>query len=117
VHKELKLNTKSNCSPELSLNWDDPIELQLEYLKKATKLLKEKQIPVTYVNMPLAQYKCYENNQVYKKILTSTENYTDFNLEINLNPTSDFYDNFHLNQSGVNKLNSYFITKFHTPIH
>lgn len=112
VHKELKYNKSVECGNEKSL-WQEPIRLQIDHYNKITRMLRELDIDIQLINMPIANYDCYSNNDILEPLWEGSNlDYVDFNKELTWRDSVDFYDNFHLNEKGVEKLNSFFIDHF-----
>lgn len=88
---------------------------QLGYLEKNIQLLKEKNIPYILVQAPITKrlYESKTNNAEIDSLLNSYGNYKNFQGELELNDTIDFYDSNHLNQEAVVKFNEKFIDFLH----
>lgn len=84
---------------------------QLTYLKKNIEVLKQKNIPFLLVQTPITQklYNSKMNNIEIDQLLSELGNYKNFQGELKLNDTIDFYDSNHLNQLAVEKFNELFI--------
>lgn len=89
------------CSELGTLNWDEPLEIQLEYFRKSLKLLEKNQKEVILMNMPLAHYNCYDNNDVVIESISHSITYMNHNNELQLTDKSFYYDEYHLNNKGV----------------
>jgi predicted nucleic acid-binding protein len=109
VHKKLKYNQKNECEPYGIKSWDIPLKFQLNWFNKSIELCNEIDAKIIFINMPIANYFCYDNNnEIFQKYFTKYK-VIDYNLRLNFNSKHDFYDNFHLNEFGVSKLNENFI--------
>lgn len=84
---------------------------QIDYLEKNIALLKEKNIPYLLVQAPITKrlYDSKTNNAEIDSLLNSYGNYKNFQGELELNDTLDFYDSNHLNQIAVERFNEVFI--------
>ncbi|MFV0305178.1 MAG: hypothetical protein ACK5IC_06840 [Moheibacter sp.] len=84
---------------------------QLSYLKKNIQLLESKHIPFILVQTPITQklYNHRTNHNEVDSLLSSLGRYKNFQGELDLNDTIDFYDSNHLNQLAVKRFNEYFI--------
>ncbi|HLV23525.1 MAG TPA: hypothetical protein VKY36_01950 [Moheibacter sp.] len=84
---------------------------QLKYLERNIRLLKEKDIPYLLIQTPITQklYDARTNNAEVDSILNSYGSYKNFQGELKLNDTLDFYDSNHLNQDAVEQFNDLFI--------
>lgn len=99
---------------------EEPIEKwkinpkQIIALKENISLLNEKNIPYLIVQAPISDklYQSKTNNQEVDSLLASLGKYKNFQGEITLNDTLDFYDSNHLNQQAVVKFNERFIQFF-----
>lgn len=87
---------------------------QIQALKENINFLKAKNIPYLIVQAPITEklYHSKANNQEVNALLSSLGTYKNFQGEIPLNDTLDFYDNNHLNQPAVVRFNEYFIKYF-----
>lgn len=84
---------------------------QLEFLERNIELLKEKNIPFVLVQTPITNYK-YDsklNNKEIENNLAKLGKFKNFQKDLPLNDTIDFYDSNHLNQQGVEKFNEFFL--------
>lgn len=92
---------------------------QIEYLNKSIELLQSKGIETVLVMAPVTKeflYSIKNRQEVFQEVdsLVSIPNGVkqfNYNLpqkfeSLNLNSLSDFYDNNHMNQTGVNKFNN-----------
>lgn len=106
VHKELRFHKNINCELLGAQYWKAPASLQLKYFEKIRLLCAEAGIKVIFINMPLADYDCYKNNaEAFNSI--GVDSLIDLNIELEFNDSLHFYDNFHLNELGVEKLNQF----------
>lgn len=84
---------------------------QIKYLEKNIQLLKDRNIPYLIVQTPITQklFNARTNNAEVDSLLGAYGIYKNFQGELELNDTLDFYDSNHLNQPAVEKFNEYFI--------
>lgn len=87
---------------------------QIQALKENINLLKAKNIPYLIVQAPITEklYRSKTNHQEVDALLSKLGTYKNFQSEIPLNDTIDFYDSNHLNQNAVVRFNEYFIKYF-----
>lgn len=87
---------------------------QIEILKENIKFIQKRNIPVILVQTPITQklYNSRTDNKEVDQLLSELGTYKNFQGEIPLNDTIDFYDSNHLNQQAVVKFNEYFIKYF-----
>lgn len=107
VESKFIKNKIKNIKPS---NWNLN-ETQMKFLLKNIHLLKEKNIPYVLVQTPITDFK-YDsklNNDEVEQILNGLGHFKNFQKDVNLNDTIDFYDPNHLNQKGVEKFNEFFI--------
>jgi len=110
VHKELKFHQKIDCEDTEEVKWAAPNPLQTDYFNKIINLVGKMNIELQLINMPIANYECYSNNDILQPLWKETKlDYIDFNKVLTWRDSIDFYDNFHLNEIGVKKLNTYFV--------
>ncbi len=110
VHKKLKFHQNVDCGDNEKVKWSPPNPLQVDYFNKSINLLSKMDIDIQFINMPIANYDCYSNNDILNPLWQRTEwDYIDFNQVLTWRDSIDFYDNFHLNEIGVEKLNTYFV--------
>lgn len=99
---------------------EEPIEKwnispkQVEILKENIEFIQKRNIPVILVQTPITQklYNSRTDNKEVDQLLSELGTYKNFQGEIPLNDTIDFYDSNHLNQQAVVKFNEYFIKYF-----
>ena len=84
---------------------------QIAALKENIDYLKSKNISYIIVQAPITEklYKSKTNNKEVDSLLSTFGNYKNFQGEIKLNDTLDFYDSNHLNQDAVVRFNEKFI--------
>lgn len=87
---------------------------QIAVLKENIDYLKSKNISYIIVQAPITEklYKSKTNNKEVDSLLSTFGNYKNFQGEIKLNDTLDFYDSNHLNQEAVVRFNEKFIEYF-----
>ena len=87
---------------------------QIAALKENIDYLKSKNISYIIVQAPITEklYKSKTNNKEVDSLLSTFGNYKNFQEEIKLNDTLDFYDSNHLNQEAVVRFNEKFIEYF-----
>lgn len=87
---------------------------QIAALKENIDYLKSKNISYIIVQAPITEklYKSKTNNKEVDSLLSTLGNYKNFQGEIKLNDTLDFYDSNHLNQEAVVRFNEKFIEYF-----
>ncbi len=80
---------------------------QLEAFAKIIKVFQEKNIDYVLVQSPITQamYKGYSTAPQFDSIVREKGKYLDFNKIISLNDSLDFYDQQHMNPSGVRIFN------------
>ncbi|WP_235802666.1 hypothetical protein [Vaginella massiliensis] len=85
--------------------------IQLQYLEKNVRFLKNKNIPYIIIQAPITNrlYNSRTNSDEVDSILNTYGRYKNFQKLIDLNDTLDFYDSNHLNQQAVEKFNEIFI--------
>lgn len=101
---------KNPYAEEKVKNWEiNPT--QISYLKKNIEFLKLKNVPFLLVQTPITErlYSARQNNHEIDSLLASFGPYKNFQGELNLNDTIDFYDSNHLNHNSVVKFNEVFI--------
>ena len=86
-------------------------EMQMEAFEENLKLFKERNIPFIILQTPVTEniYQAYENPEKYDELMNSYGEYHNFNGEIDLNDTLHFYDSHHMNSTGVEIFNRYFL--------
>jgi len=101
---------KNPLKPERAKPWKI-IPTQINYLKRNVKLLKSKEIPFVLVQTPISKklYNSKTNNQEIDEMLSKLGKYKNFQGELKLNDTIDFYDSNHMNQSAVQRFDEYYI--------
>lgn len=84
---------------------------QIKYLERNIELLKEKNIPFILVQTPITNklYRAKTNIEEVDQLLSELGRYKNFQGDLELNDTLDFYDSNHLNQAAVEQFNEYFI--------
>lgn len=87
------------------------IDYQIEYLKQNIDILKKNKIPFILIQTPISHkmYNAKTNNKETELLLSKLGKFKNFQREIELNDTIDFYDSNHLNQEAVVKFNLKFI--------
>ncbi len=82
---------------------------QLKALDDIITLIKEKDIQLILINAPVTSYayNAYtpKQQEVFKELMSSYGNYIDFNTVLKLNDSLHFFDQYHLNQHGVELFN------------
>ncbi len=80
---------------------------QISVLKENITFIKSRKIPVVLVQAPITQrlYSARTNNQEVDSLLSTFAPYKNFQGELPLNDTIDFYDSNHLNQGAVVRFN------------
>jgi hypothetical protein len=111
THRKYKSN--SNINPEIvtiSLN-------QLKAFSRILEKLKKRNIAVVLVQSPMREKKYYsfKNNDEMDSLLMRYGQYYNFNKMLTL-PDSMFYDDGHLNQTGVNIFNRKLIEVLNLPV-
>jgi hypothetical protein len=109
VMKELDNNEKVICDSLDTRKWKTPLPIQIEYFKKSLELCSKYNSDVALINLPLAHYNCYKNNDIIDSIISSNKKVLNYNKLLRFESENDFYNNFHLNKNGVKKLNDFFI--------
>lgn len=81
--------------------------IQLQSFKNIIELIKNKNIRLILVQSPITKslYKTYINQNQFQNLMKSHGEYYNFNELVSLNDSLDFFDNLHLNQSGVEVFN------------
>lgn len=97
------------CDKQKSIKWHEPLELQLKNFEKMISLLESSNNKYVLVNMPIAHYHCYSNNDILDKYLPESVPYIDFNQILEFQDLTDYYDEYHLNEKGVQKLDSFLL--------
>lgn len=84
---------------------------QIKALKENIELVKSRHIPYLLVQAPISGklYNARTNNAEVDQMLSKLGPYKNFQGDIKLNDTVDFYDSNHLNQQAVVKFDNYFI--------
>ncbi|PKG43436.1 hypothetical protein [Psychroflexus sp. MES1-P1E] len=114
VHKDSSFQKEVEiCEKEKSMKWHEPLDVQLNYFKKMISLLDRNNQKFVFVNMPIAHFHCYSNNDILKAYIPESVPYLDFNRLLDFHDSTDFYDEYHLNEGGVDKLDEYFINEFY----
>lgn len=87
------------------------IEKEIDILKENISFLKKNKIPFILVQTPISKkmYESKTNNKETEMLLSKLGKFKNFQGEIPLNDTIDFYDSNHLNQEAVVKFNLKFI--------
>ena len=82
-----------------------------EILKQNIDILKKNKIPFILIQTPISHkmYNAKTNNKETELLLSKLGKFKNFQREIELNDTIDFYDSNHLNQEAVVKFNLKFI--------
>ncbi len=103
---------KSSYKPRgIELGDFDFIPPQMEAFRSITALLEQKEIKLILVYAPITK-KLYESSSLlnFEELMDSTYgSYVNFNGQLTLIDSIDFYDENHLSQAGVIKFNSAFI--------
>jgi len=109
VEKKLVFFKKINYKNQ---KWDFK-QKQFKAFNDAVSFIKERGVKLILVNPPITKslYKSYENNHTFDSIMATSGNYYDFNGKVSLDDSLNFYDQVHLNQSGVEKFDSVLILK------
>lgn len=112
VETEFRKNTMTD--PKSSKWIIDPI--QIKYLNKNISLLKQKNIQYLLVQTPITKtlYQSKTNNEEVDSLLKNLGNYKNFQGDLELNDSIDFYDSNHMNQPAVVKFNEHFIEYLRT---
>ena len=98
VEKKLSYNTET----AVNRNWK-PLPKQKAAFRENIQFLKAHDVPYLFVQAP---YTFSYNNQLeIDNFMSENGGYYNFNNIMNLSPQKDFYDDSHLNQNGVKKLN------------
>ena len=86
-------------------------EKQLKAFKAIIVMLESNNIDYILVQAPVTQqkYRSFTNMAEFNAKLKAYGDYYDFNNKLKLIDTLDFYDNHHLNQSGVTIFNTAFL--------
>ncbi len=76
---------------------------QLKAFERSLALLKRLEIPYILIQAPTPKvfYNSFTTNQSFDSLMSSYENYHNFNHRVDLNDSKHFYDPFHMNQLGV----------------
>lgn len=109
VYKDLLCKQVDICNKPKSQKWPEPIALQLEYFQMIKELLDAKNIELAFINMPIAHYDCYKNNDILSELICKDATYYNFNEMLEFDHSDHFYDEYHLNYNGVSKLNNYIL--------
>lgn len=77
--------------------------VQLKAFEENVAIIKMRNIKLLLVQAPLTHslYNSYTNNSFFNKKMEKYATYYNYNELLNLNDTLNFYDDDHLNQSGV----------------
>lgn len=80
---------------------------QLQALKENIAFIEKRKIPIILIQAPITQklYNARTNNKEVDSLLSTLGTYKNFQGEIPLNDTLDFYDSNHLNQHAVVRFN------------
>ena len=80
---------------------------QIKAFGENVSIIKNKKIKLLLVQAPIAHslYNSYTNNSFFDKCMKDYSAYYNYNGLLNLSDSFDFYDEDHLNQSGVNIFN------------
>ncbi|MDO4225203.1 MAG: hypothetical protein Q4C75_04870 [Bergeyella zoohelcum] len=80
---------------------------QITALKENIAMLKQRNIPYLLIQAPITKklYNARTNNAEMDSLLSSLGTYKNFQNEVLLNDTLDFYDSNHLNQQAVVRFN------------
>lgn len=80
---------------------------QLQTLKENIAFIEKRKIPIILIQAPITQklYNARTNNKEVDSLLSTLGTYKNFQGEIPLNDTLDFYDSNHLNQHAVVRFN------------
>lgn len=98
VEKKISYNTET----AVNRSWE-PLPKQKAAFRENIQFLKARNVPYLLVQAP---YTFSYNNQLeIESFMAENGEYYNFNNIMNLSPQKDFYDDSHLNQNGVNKLN------------
>lgn len=112
VETEFRQNPLNN---EKSQAWEiNPT--QIKYLERNIELLNDKNIPFILVQTPITNklYQAKTNNEEVNQLLSKFGHYKNFQGDLELNDTLDFYDSNHLNQPAVERFNAYFLNYLKT---
>lgn len=112
VETEFRQNPLNN---EKSQAWEiNPT--QIKYLERNIELLNDKNIPFILVQAPITNklYQAKTNNEEVDQLLSKLGHYKNFQGDLELNDTLDFYDSNHLNQPAVERFNAYFLNYLKT---
>ncbi|WP_158860029.1 hypothetical protein [Lunatibacter salilacus] len=110
VHKDPNFQKEVEiCEKEKSEKWHEPLDVQLAYFKKMISLLERSKKKFVFINMPIAHYNCFTNNDILERYIPESIPYFDFNKLLEFKDSTDFYDKFHLNVNGVQKLDSFLL--------
>ncbi len=97
------------CEEEKSMKWHEPLDVQLKYFGKMISLIDDNKQDLLFVNMPIAHFHCFNNNDVLERHIPESIPYLDFNRLVQFQESTDFYDEYHLNENGVQKLDSFLL--------
>lgn len=113
VHKGILYKGLDTCDTLGSKKWREPIPLQLNYFKKMIRFVEESNKEILFINMPIAHYDCFNNNNIILDSLGLLQNYkyVNYNTTLSLRDSIYFYDEYHLNERGVEKLDNYMINE------
>jgi hypothetical protein len=108
VQKKLAYYTNETHAPS---KWVF-LPYQLKAFDENLAILKENNIPYILVQAPITKrlYQSFKNNAQFDDMMRKRGRYTNFNQLMNLDDSLDFYDDDHLNQRGVVKFNTLFIS-------
>lgn len=89
---------------------------QIKYLERNIELLNDKNISFILVQAPITKklYQAKTNNEEVDQLLSKLGHYKNFQGDLELNDTLDFYDSNHLNQPAVERFNAYFLNYLKT---
>jgi len=101
----VKNSREEYYNPSMQVN-----ETQLEYLDCLLNYFTSKKIKVILVSHPLPAITKKANHLKFFKVVNSVANkynvpYFDYSFSLNFDSFTDFYDQHHLNQTGVEKYN------------
>ncbi len=103
VEKELAYAQKSKI-PKYNFEFDKKQKSSFEAL---LRLFKDQGTDCYLIYPPVTSYayKSCSNIEVFDSTMYSYGHFLDFNQQLELSDSLDFYDGYHLNQNGVNKFN------------
>jgi hypothetical protein len=108
VEKDLKYNTKPSDFKAISWKFN---KKQIDAVDEICSNCKKQNIAITFVFAPInsSLYSSWKNIDEFAFIIAKKGNYIDANNAILYDDSLDFFDELHLNQTGVQKFNLAFI--------